>query len=244
MICTLWLSFVAVLAVSATSPAKTIRRVKATVPNPFVTIQDGQFFVNGSAFQFVGTNAYWLPALNSEQDINNTLASIRAADFTVVRTWAFNDVDTIPENGTWFQLIANGTQSVNTGVNGLQKLDKVIELAQNHGLYVLLSLTNNWNPSPATDPPFGIDQPLPDGFNPFQIPRMRVFNTTLPRNTLSNSYGGMDAYVRNFGGPQEHDQFFTNQTLINAFKNYTAQVVSRYANKSSVFAWEIANDPR
>ncbi|KAH0583879.1 Mannan endo-1,4-beta-mannosidase F [Termitomyces sp. J132] len=241
MFCAFWL-FLAVLAVSATNPAKTIQSVKRdTVPDssPFVSVRGNQFFVNGSVFKFVGTNAYWLSALNSEQDIDNTLASIRAANFTVVRTWAFNDVDTVPENNaTWFQLISNGTQSINDGPNGLQKLDKVIELAQNHGLYVLLSLTNNWNPIP------GVDQPLPGGFNPIQIRQMSGSNTTLPRNFLSDSYGGMDTYVRNFGGPQEHDQFFTNQTLITAFMNYTSQIVTRYTNKTSVFAWEIANDPR
>ncbi|KAG6890700.1 hypothetical protein C0995_005073 [Termitomyces sp. Mi166 len=263
MFCALWLLVLAVIAVSATSPTQTIQRAKRwnTVPDtPFVSVQDGQFFVNGryfysrgylalteltwpfmrslSVFKFVGTNAYWLSALNTEQDIDNTLASIRAANFTVVRTWAFNDVSTVPENGTWFQLISNGTLSINNGTNGLQKLDKVIELAQNHGLYVLLSLTNNWNPI------LGPDQPLPDGFNPIQIRQMSGSNTTLPRNFLSNSYGGMDTYVRNFGGPQEHDQFYTNRTLIDAFMNYTSQVVSRYVNKTNVFAWEIANDPR
>lgn len=43
-----------------------------------------------SPFNFIGTNAYWLPALNTEEDIDKTLASIAAAKFTVVRTWAFN----------------------------------------------------------------------------------------------------------------------------------------------------------
>lgn len=45
---------------------------------------------NASVFNFIGTNSYWLPALNTEKDIDNTLASISAANFTVVRTWAFN----------------------------------------------------------------------------------------------------------------------------------------------------------
>ncbi|GLB34960.1 putative glycosyl hydrolase 5 (cellulase A) family protein [Lyophyllum shimeji] len=243
MFLVLWQLFLAALAVSAASPTQTIREAKRhNVPvSPFVTTRDGQFFVNGSVFKFVGTNAYWLHALNTDEDIDNTLAAIRAANFTVVRTWAFNDVDTIPENGTWFQHISNGTLTINDGPNGLQKLDKVVELAQKHGLYLLLSFTNNWSPIP------GIDQPLPPGFNPLQIRQLQGTNgtnATLPRNALSNSYGGMDTYVRNFGGKQEHDQFYTNQTLINAFMNYTAIIASRYANHSNVFAWELANDPR
>jgi mannan endo-1,4-beta-mannosidase len=47
----------------------------------------------------------------------------------------------------------------------------------------------------------------------------------------------MDAYVRQYNGPQEHDQFFTNDTLINAFMNYTTQIVKRYANDTHVLAW-------
>ncbi|KAG6866910.1 hypothetical protein C0991_003825 [Blastosporella zonata] len=231
----LWLLSLAVLAVSAT-PTQTVKRWSTVPDSPFVTTQDGQFFVNGSVFKFVGTNAYWLSALNTDQDIDDTLASIRASNFTVVRTWAFNDVETVPQNGTWFQLISNGTLTINNGTNGLQKLDKVIELAKKHGLYILPSLTNNWNPTT------GVDQALPDGFNPIQARDSSA--STLPRNALSNSYGGMDAYVRNFGGPQEHSQFYTNQTLIDAFTNYTKQIVSRYVNNTNVFGWELANDPR
>ena len=160
------------------------------------------------------------------------------------------DVEQIPENGTWFQLIQNGTLTINNGTNGLQKLDKVLELAQKHGLYVLLSLTNNWNPHPSdvinvTDPltVFG------------KRDTILGFNDTRPRNTLSNDYGtvvilgkyriflyfqgGMDAYVRNFGGPREHDQFFTNETLIGAFKNYTAQIVPRYRDHPNVLSWYV-----
>ena len=160
------------------------------------------------------------------------------------------DVEQIPENGTWFQLIQNGTLTINNGTNGLQKLDKVLELAQKHGLYVLLSLTNNWNPHPSdvinvTDPltVFG------------KRDTILGFNDTRPRNTLSNDYGtvvilgkyriflyfqgGMDAYVRNFGGPREHDQFFTNETLIDAFKNYTTQIVLRYRDHPNVLSWYV-----
>ena len=55
--------------------------------------------------------------------------------------------------------------------------------------------------------------------------------------------GGMDIYVRQFG-LAHHDQFYTNQTLVDAFKNYTTQVVSRYMNCTGVLSWEIANDAR
>ena len=162
------------------------------------------------------------------------------------------DVEQIPETGTWFQLIQNGILTVNNGTNGLQKLDNVLELAQKHGLYVILSLTNNWNPHPSdvinnTDP-F-------TGFHSRKRDTILEFNSSRPRNTLSNDYGtvvilgkhlfflcfqgGMDAYVRNFGGPREHDQFYTNQTLIDAFISYTTQIVQRYRDHPNVLSWYV-----
>lgn len=49
--------------------------------------------------------------------------------------------------------------------------------------------------------------------------------------------GGMDVYIREFNAPRTHDQFYVNETLINAFKNYTTQIVSRYVNSPAIFAW-------
>ena len=98
---------------------------------------------------------------------------------------------TIPENGTWFQLIhQNATATINEGPNGLQKLDKVVELAEKHGLYVLLAFTNNWNPDPAFDD-------IEAGAGPVRRSDIAVRNNdgrgngtkTFPRNFLSNDYG-------------------------------------------------------
>ncbi|KAJ7285843.1 glycoside hydrolase family 5 protein [Mycena rebaudengoi] len=199
---------------------------------------DANFQVNGSQFRFIGTNAYWLGALNSESDLNETLSSIAAANISVVRTWAFNDVDSIPLNGTWFQLLANGTATLNMNTTtGLPKIDRMVELAQAHGIYLLFSLTNNWNPLP-------VDNVTDSAITSSSMLKRDVStNNSLPRNTLSNDYGGMDAYVRAFGG-SSHDDFYTNETIITAFENYTTAVVSRYVNSPSVLAWEIANDPR
>ena len=93
----------------------------------------------------------------------------------------YPDVNTIPVNGTWFQLIANGTTVINDGPNGLQKLDTVIKLAEKHGLFVLPSLTNNWNPHPLDNQAAGLSISSRDATS--------GANNVLPRNTLSNDYG-------------------------------------------------------
>ena len=150
-------------------------------------IEDAADIKDGEPFRFVGTNAYWLPSLNSDKDINTTLQTIADAGIKVVRTWAFNDVPTIPQNGTWFQLIANGTTQINTGANGLQKLDTVVELARQKGLLLILSLTNNWNPLPLID---GTETTNVDVENALRRRDVTVgTNNSLLRNTLSNDYG-------------------------------------------------------
>ena len=104
---------------------------------------------------------------------------------SVVRTWAFNgannclvaplrflpfdkiDVPTIPDSGSWLHLIKDGNTTFNTGPNGIQRLDKVIELAKEYNIYVYFSLTNNW----------------------FPIVNAANDSSALPRNYLSNYYG-------------------------------------------------------
>ncbi|KAH6918595.1 beta-mannase [Coprinopsis sp. MPI-PUGE-AT-0042] len=235
------LSALAALAYAKPPARASLTARQATSNISFVSTQGSQFTVNGSPLGFVGTNAYWLHTL-SEEDIDYTLGNISAAGIKVVRTWAFNDVTTVPENGTWFQLIhENGTATINDGPNGLQKLDKVIELARKHDLYVLLAFTNNWNPDPAFDD-------IEVGAGPVRrsdiVPRNNNgTGKTFPRNFLSNDYGGMDTYLRTLG-LKSHDDFYTNEKIIGLFKDYTATIAKRYTNSPSVFAWELANDPR
>lgn len=217
----LWPIFLGTLFTTVQGARRNAKR--QTNLSQFVSTSGSQFIVNGSEFKFVGANAPWLPTLLTKDDIKNTLCNMSDAGIKVVRTWGFNDVTEIPENKnqTWFQLInKDGTVTINNGTNGLQKLDLVLEAAHECNILVIISLTNNWNPIANSST-----------------------NNTRPRNTLSNDFGGMDTYIRQFGG-SKHDEFYTNATLLAAFQNYTTQIVTRYVNNSTVFSWEIANDPR
>lgn len=130
----------------------------------------------------------------------------------------------------------NGTVTINTGPTGLGRLDTILKLAKAHGLMIQLSLTNNWNPL----------RPVSSNVNGTLTKRAdtnATTNVTHPPGFLSNDYGGMDAYVRAHN-LTEHDLFFTNQTLIDAFQNYLNVLVPRYANNTQLLAWELANDAR
>ncbi|KZP16885.1 glycoside hydrolase family 5 protein, partial [Athelia psychrophila] len=199
----------------------------------FVTTQGGDFYLNGSVFNFIGTNAYWLPTLTEDKDIENTFSSMSAAGIKVIRTRALNDVAEIPTSRTWFQPMANGTTRINDSADGLARPDKVVEVAQAHGIYLIFSLTNNWNLLPGDDTT--------------QIPAAcrsnSITGNTLSRNYISNDFGEMDAYVREFGMKEDHDEFYTNSSIVEIFNSYIINVVSKYLDRSAILAWEIGNDP-
>ncbi|KAF8478684.1 glycoside hydrolase [Russula ochroleuca] len=215
-------SLFSLLSVISAFPSPTSPRNSKRWSSRFVTVSDSgsEFSVGGQDFKFVGTNAYWLPYLNSEDDICNTLANMSKAGITVVRTWAFNDVDTIPDAGSYLLLIKDGKTTINTGPNGIQRLDTIIALAKKYNIRVHFTLTNNWFPF--------VDDSSP----------------SFPRNFLSSDYGGMDLYVKEFGVTKTHDEFYTNMTIRGEFNKYVQFLVSRYANEPGIFAWELANDAR
>ena len=126
---------------------------------------------------------------------------------------------------------ANGTVTVNTGVNGLQRIDKILASAKANGLRIQLALTNNWGPLRSTVT------------TSTKMAKRGATNVTHPPGFLSNDYGGMDAYVHAHG-LNHHDQFFANQTLINAFEHYLKVLIPRYKDNTELLAWELANDAR
>jgi mannan endo-1,4-beta-mannosidase len=130
------------------------------------------------------------------------MSHLQQAGLKVLRVWGFNDVNSVPSSGTaWFQLLANGQQTINTGSDGLQRLDYVVKSAEAHGIKLIINFVNNWN-----------------------------------------DYGGMNAYVQNYGGNQT--TWYTNSAAQTAYKAYIKAVVSRYIGSSAIFAWELANEPR
>jgi mannan endo-1,4-beta-mannosidase len=198
-----------------------------------------------------------------DAELDAAFSKIKDAGIRVVRTWAFNDVSQKPATGTYFQvclpyahslqvpfdrgrkILKDGKATINQGADGLQRLDKLVGTAEKYGLKLILTLTNNWNP----------ERPQP------AASVARRDNEGFPRGFLSNDYGmysirgarlvaddgfagGMDMYVRAFHPGGTHDLFYTDPTIVNAFKTYVSKVVPHFANSSTILAWELANDPR
>lgn len=65
------------------------------------------------------------------------------------------------------------------------------------------------------------------------------------------AYGGMDQYVK-WRGDQYHDQFYTDSTIQQWYKNWVSHVLNHvnyysgiaYKNDPAIFSWELANEPR
>ena len=83
----------------------------------------------------------------------------------------------------------------------MQKLDKVVKFAEEAGVKILFSLTNNWNPLPLLDN--STDSALIRKRRDVPLTRRMLLrrdvtfgtNNTLPRNFLSNDYGELKTCI-------------------------------------------------
>jgi mannan endo-1,4-beta-mannosidase len=90
--------------------------------------------------------------------VKNALTQASKAGLKVIRTWAFNEKNAtfvpggLPMYGgegagvspIYFQSWENGKATINYGATGLQALDKVVKIAEQTGIKLILTLTNNW----------------------------------------------------------------------------------------------------
>ncbi|KAG7375609.1 hypothetical protein PHYPSEUDO_000499 [Phytophthora pseudosyringae] len=58
-----------------------------------------------------------------------------------------------------------------------------------------------------------------------------------------SDYGGMDVYVQQLGG-KYHDDFYTDETIKAAYKNFVKTFVTRYADEETIMAWQLCNECR
>lgn len=74
------------------------------------------------------------------------MSHLQTSGLKILRVWGFNDVNTTPGSGTvWYQSLSGSTPTINTGVNGLQRLDYVVKSAEAHGIKLIINFVNNWD---------------------------------------------------------------------------------------------------
>ncbi|KAK6856592.1 Mannan endo-1-4-beta-mannosidase A [Apiospora arundinis] len=115
-------------------------------PPGFATTNGTRFSIDGQTQYLVGTNVYWLAFQMNDADIDLVLDQLATSGIKVVRIWGFNDVTTIPTDPAtvWFQHLSSAGSVINTGANGLQRLDYVVAGAEKRGLKLIIPFVNNW----------------------------------------------------------------------------------------------------
>lgn len=209
---------------------------EAGVPNGFAYTQGTRFMLDGSPFYYAGTNCYYL-TFKSQEAVDSVFKDAEAMGLKVIRVWGNLDVGVKTgttdsegkpvftnnndgpgeKDGIYFQYFDKdlGKPVINEGKDGLQKLDYALYQAEKHGIKLLITFTNYWD-----------------------------------------AFGGMGQYVKwaqelGITGLKK-DDFYTNETLKGWYKDYVNGLLNhtnpytgrKLKDEPSVFAWELANEPR
>ncbi|GIH06259.1 hypothetical protein Rhe02_43260 [Rhizocola hellebori] len=118
----------------------------------FVTRHGSDLKLDGKQFRYSGSNNYYL-MYKSPLMVDDVFADAKAAKFNVIRTWGFLDIGNQDgsnsvrgkQDGIYFQYWDGDSPAYNDGPDGLQKLDYVLWSARQHGIKLIIPLTNNWN---------------------------------------------------------------------------------------------------
>jgi len=169
---------------------------------------------------FSGTNAYWMPFLTNDSDVDSIMGHVAASGQRILRVWGFNDVESIPSAGTvYFQSFSSSSATINTGADGLQRLDAVVNSAEEHGIKLIINFVNNWN-----------DYGGMKG-------RLLTTQQTTPMLNIATAYFSACGVIF-------HVQWYMSARCQAMYQAYIEAVISRYRNSNAVFAWELANEPR
>ncbi|KAK1777108.1 glycoside hydrolase superfamily [Copromyces sp. CBS 386.78] len=110
------------------------------------TANGTRFSIDGETRYFAGTNSYWIGFLTNNRDVDTVLDHISSSGLKILRIWGFNDVTGKPASGTvWYQLLSSSGSQINTGADGLQRLDYVVQSAEKRGVKLIINFVNNWS---------------------------------------------------------------------------------------------------
>lgn len=135
------------MSISATQSVTTPGATTTSVPSGSFAKASGTLFnIDGKTGYFAGTNSYWIGFLTNNADIDLVMSHLQTSGLKILRVWGFNDVNNIPGSGTvWYQSLSGSAPTINTGANGLQRLDYVVKSAEAHGIKLIINFVNNWD---------------------------------------------------------------------------------------------------
>ena len=105
-----------------------------------------QFNIDGQTGYAAGSNSYWIGFLTNNADVDLVMNHLHESNLKILRVWGFNDVNSKPSDGSvWYQMHADGKSTINTGEDGLQRLDYVVSSAEKHNVKLIINFVNNWD---------------------------------------------------------------------------------------------------
>ncbi|OJJ61570.1 hypothetical protein ASPSYDRAFT_43475 [Aspergillus sydowii CBS 593.65] len=112
----------------------------------FATTSGLDFVIDGETGYFPGSNSYWIGFLTNNADVDTVFDHMAESGLRILRVWGFNDVNTVPGEGTvYYQLHQDGQSTINTGADGLQRLDYVVQSAEERGIKLIINFVNYWD---------------------------------------------------------------------------------------------------
>lgn len=112
----------------------------------FAKVDGLKFNIDGATKYYPGTNSYWISMLMNNADVDLVLNNLRTSGLKILRIWGFNDVNQKPgANTVWFQYLSSSGSEINTGANGLQRLDYIVKAAEARGIKLIINFVNNWD---------------------------------------------------------------------------------------------------
>ncbi|KAJ5481176.1 mannan endo-1-4-beta-mannosidase F [Penicillium diatomitis] len=133
---------------TTTAPPKTTTTTSGPVSTSTVFPHTNglNFTIDGETSYFAGTNSYWIGFLTNNADVDLVMQHLSSSGLRILRVWGFNDVNNLPGTGTvWFQHLTSSGATINTGADGLQRLDYVVSSAEKHGIKLIINFVNNWS---------------------------------------------------------------------------------------------------
>ena len=114
----------------------------------FVRVEGGRFTLHGQPYRVAGGNCYYLGYCPDEAMAEAALDTAAAFGANVLRIWAFLEADRIGSGmfGACFQFFDPAQNRIVQveGEQGLQRLDRAVQLASERGHKLILTLTNNF----------------------------------------------------------------------------------------------------
>jgi endo-1,4-beta-mannosidase len=180
------------------------------------------FLLNGEPFCFAGTNNYYL-TYKSHKMVDDVLETTKSLGLKVIRIWGYLDRGSLDGN-----------------------VRNVDGAGEKGGVYF-----QYWDPArkqPAyNDGATGLEH------LDYVLDKAKALDLKVLLVLTNNwkDFGGMDQYLVWYG-LNEHQLFYTDPAVVKAYKDWIAHLINRknsingtlYRNDPTIFAWELANEPR